>query len=179
MTSYAAIKQQIAKLEAQASALRNQEAAKVIASIRQHIVDFELSPEDIFPSLRLATSKTKKPTKPREPKYKDPKTGATWTGRGKPPAWMSAAIKNGTRDQFLLKTVAPVTAAKPAPAKTAKPAVKAAPKSAAAKKPAVPKPTKSAGKAKSVKPAAPAVTTKSAKKAVPAKKKTVAETQPG
>lgn len=33
------------------------------------------------------------------PKYRDPKTGATWTGRGLPPKWIAAA-KN--RDRFLI-----------------------------------------------------------------------------
>ncbi len=31
------------------------------------------------------------------PKYQDPKTGATWTGRGRAPAWLG---KN--RDKFLI-----------------------------------------------------------------------------
>lgn len=171
MTSYAAIKQQIAKLEAQAAALRNQEAAKVIAAIRQHVVDFELSPEDIFPSLRMANAKSKKATKPGEPKYKDPKTGATWTGRGKPPKWIAAATKNGTRDQFLLEKAAPVAAKKPAPAKAAKPVARSAPKLTAATKPPVAKPAKNGGKDKAVKSAAaPAVKGKSVKKATPTAK---------
>jgi len=29
------------------------------------------------------------------PKYRDPSTGATWTGRGKQPKWLAAAIKGG------------------------------------------------------------------------------------
>ena len=33
------------------------------------------------------------------PKYQDPKTGATWTGRGQAPAWILAA-KN--RDRYLI-----------------------------------------------------------------------------
>jgi len=33
------------------------------------------------------------------PKYGDPKTGKTWTGRGKPPAWI-AGVKN--RDPYLI-----------------------------------------------------------------------------
>ncbi|WP_410908026.1 H-NS family nucleoid-associated regulatory protein, partial [Priestia sp. SIMBA_032] len=34
-----------------------------------------------------------------QPKYQDPKTGATWSGQGRPPAWISEA-KN--RDDFLI-----------------------------------------------------------------------------
>ncbi|MGN4224231.1 H-NS family nucleoid-associated regulatory protein, partial [Burkholderia gladioli] len=37
---------------------------------------------------------------PFRPKYLDPKTGATWSGRGRPPEW----IKNAKdRDRFLIK----------------------------------------------------------------------------
>jgi len=32
-----------------------------------------------------------------EPKYRDSATGTTWTGRGKQPRWLSAAIKGGKK----------------------------------------------------------------------------------
>jgi len=32
-----------------------------------------------------------------EPKYRDSATGTTWTGRGKQPKWLSAAIKGGKK----------------------------------------------------------------------------------
>jgi DNA-binding protein H-NS len=39
------------------------------------------------------------------PKYRDPETGATWTGRGMQPRWMRAAIREGKRpDDFLIPT---------------------------------------------------------------------------
>lgn len=39
-----------------------------------------------------------------EPKFLDPKTGATWTGRGKTPKWMAAAIMKGkSRDKFAIR----------------------------------------------------------------------------
>jgi DNA-binding protein H-NS len=35
------------------------------------------------------------------PKYRDPATGITWTGRGKQPKWLSSAIKSGKKlDHF-------------------------------------------------------------------------------
>jgi len=37
------------------------------------------------------------------PKYRDPKTGETWSGRGAMVGWMAAAIKAGKkRDDFLI-----------------------------------------------------------------------------
>jgi len=35
---------------------------------------------------------------PVEPKYRDPKTGSTWSGRGKPPRWLG-----DNKDEFLIK----------------------------------------------------------------------------
>lgn len=47
----------------------------------------------------LTGKKTRKYTKrPVPPKYRDPSSGKTWTGRGKPPVWIAG--KN--RDQFLI-----------------------------------------------------------------------------
>jgi DNA-binding protein H-NS len=37
------------------------------------------------------------------PKYRDPKTGATWAGRGVQPRWLRAAIKSGQKlESFLI-----------------------------------------------------------------------------
>jgi DNA-binding protein H-NS len=51
-------------------------------------------------------SKAKKTSQPRGPvaiKYRHPETQATWTGRGKPPRWVSDAEAAGThRTQFLI-----------------------------------------------------------------------------
>ena len=39
------------------------------------------------------------------PKYRDPRTGATWAGRGLHPRWMRAAIQAGKKpDDFLIPT---------------------------------------------------------------------------
>lgn len=39
------------------------------------------------------------PRAPIAPKYRDPKTGATWSGRGKAPQWIASARN---RDRFLI-----------------------------------------------------------------------------
>lgn len=52
---------------------------------------------------------------PRPPKYRDPLTGATWSGNGMAPRWMREALAKGrSRDSFLIdaKPVAKV-ASKP------------------------------------------------------------------
>jgi len=44
------------------------------------------------------TFKPRKVFGPVEPKYRDPKTGSTWSGRGKAPHWLG-----DNRDEFLIK----------------------------------------------------------------------------
>ncbi len=47
------------------------------------------------------------------PKYRDPKSGKTWTGNGKAPGWIAGA-KN--RDKFLIRAPAAAAQLEPAPA---------------------------------------------------------------
>jgi DNA-binding protein H-NS len=102
MRTYAAVKAEIAKLEAQAEALRAAEVADVVGRIREAIATYSLTAAD----LGLARSTVKKNRAPPKlsrsigvPEYRDPKTGKTWTGRGKPPMWI-AGVKN--RDRYLI-----------------------------------------------------------------------------
>jgi DNA-binding protein H-NS len=44
------------------------------------------------------TFKPRKVFGPVEPKYRDPKTGSTWSGRGKAPHWLG-----DNRDEYLIK----------------------------------------------------------------------------
>ncbi|MGT2493581.1 H-NS histone family protein [Cupriavidus basilensis] len=78
------------------------EVAGVIEQIQALMAQYELSAEDIAPKRRRGrpasgAAPTKKIKASLPPKYQDPKTGATWTGRGRAPAWLG---KN--RDKFLI-----------------------------------------------------------------------------
>lgn len=57
---------------------------------------YDLTLEDVFPAEKTATPKA--PGAKVPPKYRDPTTGATWTGRGKPPTW----IRDRDRTPFLI-----------------------------------------------------------------------------
>src|SRR5215510_12150403 len=47
--------------------------------------------------------KTKRRTRKVAPMYKNPKTGETWSGRGRPARWLVAAEKDGhKRSEFLI-----------------------------------------------------------------------------
>lgn len=58
------------------------------------ITTFQLTPEDLFSSTKKGKAKSKAP-----PKYRDPETGKTWTGRGVAPSW----LKDKNRDDYLIQ----------------------------------------------------------------------------
>ncbi|GLU33937.1 H-NS histone family protein [Trinickia caryophylli] len=98
MSQYAELKAQIAKLQNQAEEARQAELVNVIADIRQKIAEFGLSAGDL--GFAQAARRGRPPKKaPLPARYRDPKTGATWSGRGKPPKWIAG--KN--RDRFLIE----------------------------------------------------------------------------
>lgn len=95
-TTYKELLAQKAELEAKIKEARSTEIASAISLIRETVAEFDLTPEDVFPSARHTQSKTKGKTV--APKYRDPATGMTWTGRGKAPVW----IANKDREQFAI-----------------------------------------------------------------------------
>lgn len=116
MSDYKSIKAQIAKLEKQAEELRKKEIKGVIQNIQRLIHEYGLTAQDLgFKNIALA-KKGKTGSVPLA-KYRDPVSGKTWTGRGKPPLWITEAVKAGKKNDYLIdKPQAP--AAKPAaPAK--------------------------------------------------------------
>jgi DNA-binding protein H-NS len=51
-----------------------------------------------------ARKKTRRPTRKVAAMYRNPKTGETWSGRGRPARWLAAAEKAGKkRTEFLIK----------------------------------------------------------------------------
>lgn len=116
MSDYKSIKAQIAKLEKQAEELRKKEIKGVIQNIQRLIHEYGLTAQDLG-FKNIAPAKKGKTGSVPSAKYRDPVSGKTWTGRGKPPLWIAEAVKAGKKDDYLIdKPQAPV--AKPAaPAK--------------------------------------------------------------
>jgi len=102
MATYKQLLAEKEKIESQLVEVRATEVAGVIEQIQALMAQYELSAEDIAPKRRRGrpasgAAPTKKIKASLPPKYQDPKTGATWTGRGRAPAWLG---KN--RDKFLI-----------------------------------------------------------------------------
>ncbi|MEM5312455.1 H-NS histone family protein [Paraburkholderia sp. EG287A] len=96
MATYKELKAQLDELKSQAAAVRQEEFDMVLADIRAKVVEFGYSERDIFGSRR---GRPRVSHGPLPAKYRDPATGATWSGRGRAPNWIKDA-KN--RDRFLI-----------------------------------------------------------------------------
>ena len=94
MSQYKDLLKQREELEGKIAEARNAEVASAIAQVRQLVLDYSLTERDVFGGVRTSSAKGSTVA----PKYKDPVTGATWTGRGKPPRW----IADKEREQFLI-----------------------------------------------------------------------------
>jgi DNA-binding protein H-NS len=104
MSKLAAIKKQIAALEAQAERLAKQEMSGAIAKVKEIMTTFGLTVEHLQSTATTKKRGASKATRGKRPgggaaKYADPTTGKTWSGFGRAPAWIADA-KN--RDAFLI-----------------------------------------------------------------------------
>ncbi|AOJ10000.1 hypothetical protein WS71_22370 [Burkholderia mayonis] len=99
--TYSDVKAQIEALQAEASALRDKELAAVIADMRAKVAEYGLNEQDVFGRKRAPRAKDTGTAKGASvPKYRHPKTGATWSGKGRAPAWIAKARN---RDRFLIE----------------------------------------------------------------------------
>ncbi|WP_322101796.1 H-NS histone family protein [Paraburkholderia sp. J41] len=96
MASYRELREQLRKLGEEVETARLAELQTVIEDVRAKIVEYSLTAEDIFGRQRKQGGARKTPLPPR---YRDSKTGATWSGRGREPRW----IKGKKRDRFLIE----------------------------------------------------------------------------
>jgi DNA-binding protein H-NS len=106
MKTYSDVKAAIDKLQARAEELRQAEKAGVISRIRDAISVYGITAAE----LGLAAGGSRSPARGAVAapstkmqvgvaKYRDPASGKTWTGRGKPPLWIVGAKD---RDSFLI-----------------------------------------------------------------------------
>ena len=108
--------------------VRVADEAGVVAKIRTLMTEYGISAADL--DVASSTGKaTKVPHVPRKkkvatkpagvPKYLDPVSGKTWTGTGKPPAWIVEGVRKGqSRDDFLISKPAPAPKADKTPGKS-------------------------------------------------------------
>ncbi|MPW23898.1 DNA-binding protein H-NS [Paraburkholderia piptadeniae] len=98
MTTLEKVQAQIAKLQARAEALAVQQSSGVIAKIRDIMQKHGLTTADIEAHIGGSKKRGRKPgvkvaakSSVSVAKYRDPKSGATWTGHGRAPTWIANA----------------------------------------------------------------------------------------
>lgn len=110
--SYAQLVKQIEGLQAEAEKLRQQEVAGVVAKLRETIVHYGLTAEDLGlaakaaakPAAKKKARAAKPAAKPRRgsgksavaPRFRD-EAGNSWVGIGKRPQWLRDALANGKK----------------------------------------------------------------------------------
>ncbi|CAN7793129.1 H-NS histone family protein [Caballeronia sp. LjRoot34] len=83
---------QAAELDRKIASAREVEAADAIAEIKAKVAEFGFTVEDVF-----STKKARKQRERSGPTYRDPESGATWSGKGREPGW----IKGKDRATFI------------------------------------------------------------------------------
>ncbi|KAH0442653.1 nucleoid-structuring protein H-NS [Paraburkholderia fungorum] len=132
------IQAKLKKLQAQADVLIARKAQAAVDQIRDLMLKHGLTTADIEAKAkarraaralngRAASGKAKGAAGKSIPKYRDHKTGATWTGHGRAPAWI-AAVKD--RTQFLIEGASELKSTAKAAVSHAKAGKKGQPKGA-------------------------------------------------
>ncbi|KWA84203.1 hypothetical protein WL29_22850 [Burkholderia ubonensis] len=101
MATIEAIKARIQKLQSQADALMAQSKQAAIQKIHTLMLENELTLADIGEPGKRAKGRGVKQAKANgkgtlPPKYRNPKTGETWSGHARPPAWIKD-VKDRTK----------------------------------------------------------------------------------
>jgi len=92
---YRALLAQREALEKQIEELKNAERGDAIDWIRDQMALYGIKPEDLEPRRGRGPRKQSGPV---AAKYRDPVSGATWSGRGKAPRW----LVDQDRDKFVI-----------------------------------------------------------------------------
>ncbi|MDR1969630.1 MAG: H-NS histone family protein [Burkholderiaceae bacterium] len=95
MATYLELLKQRDMLAQQIEDARKRETADALAKVRAIVAEYQLTAQEVFPIGRKSRSRSVGKV---APKYRDPATGQTWTGRGKAPRW----IDGKDREQFLI-----------------------------------------------------------------------------
>ena len=113
MRTYTDLQKQLHQLQAQLEEVTKREREAAIADIKKKMMEFGISASELGTARRsprkaaprkaankkARTASKKASTTLREVRYRDPISGATWSGRGRVPRW----IAGKDREQFAVK----------------------------------------------------------------------------
>ena len=81
-------------LDKQIAETRKNELREAIRTVQALVAEFDLTSADVFGSARTDKKADKRTGRKVAPKYRDPATGKTWTGRGRAPTWLEGKDKD-------------------------------------------------------------------------------------
>ena len=91
---YEEIQSKIEELKAQAEMVKREEKQQAIDMARAMIQSFGITAKDLGLDKAPKAKTGPKPGNKVSPKYRDPLSGATWSGRGKTPKWINGADRS-------------------------------------------------------------------------------------
>jgi DNA-binding protein H-NS len=91
---YEEIQSKIEELKAQAEIVKREEKQQAIDMARAMIQSFGITAKDLGLDKSHKAKSGPKPGNKVSPKYRDPQSGATWSGRGKTPRWINGADRS-------------------------------------------------------------------------------------
>lgn len=104
--TYQQILEEIEVLQEKAEAIRQAEVAAVIEDVRAKIKAYNLTARDLGLTTESSTARSQRgaaPSSPMPPKYRDPVSGKTWTGRGVHPGWLKEYVAQGrNKEEFAI-----------------------------------------------------------------------------
>jgi DNA-binding protein H-NS len=91
---YEELQAKIADLQAQAARVKEEEKEQAIGMARTMISAYGITAKDLGLDKSPKVKTGPKPGNKVSPKYRDPASGATWSGRGKTPRWINGADRS-------------------------------------------------------------------------------------
>ena len=89
---YEEIQSKIEELKAQAEKVKHEEKRQAIEACKAMIVSYGVTAKDLGLDKPAKGKAGPKPGGKIPPKYKDPVSGALWSGRGKTPKWFNGSL---------------------------------------------------------------------------------------
>ncbi|KWB43879.1 hypothetical protein WL35_16990 [Burkholderia ubonensis] len=83
VTSYKELLEKRAQIDAEIASARDREREVALAEIKLLVIQFEITQGELSELLGALVKRTARP------KYWNPTTGETWSGRGRRPKWLS------------------------------------------------------------------------------------------
>ena len=91
---YEEIQSKIEELKVQAEIVKREEKQQAIDMARAMIQSFGITAKDLGLDKAPKAKTGPRPGQKVVPKYRDPLSGATWSGRGKTPRWINGADRS-------------------------------------------------------------------------------------